>query len=586
MEFVNRMKQKLTEELDNGEPPDISESLDTDDIDTLKSEIIELKHHINSNYTVYVRRLEKRKTKIKELEDYLRKVMNENEELRRKVEENECYKSQLSDCREQLEQLESCQNQELSKVKHMLLSAETALEIERQKHENISTEATPTPNYDESVAKTEIHKLVKHLETQTDLARYDDNVSMIKEIQTRNTELETENQALQKELSIANADKDSMRNSLLMQEIASHEFDNTRAKESESLKLELAQAQSRIETLNLTLGIKDNELKSKKEEIRNEKESNENLTKAIQTKELRTSALELEICSLKESLSERLLQMRNLQISNDKLDIQIEELKTIIDEKEKALSINHDSMSKFQSQCDDLTKEKDEQYQKMHDLNQILCSHKNEINSLQCTVEKLNEELATLNINHDTLVNENKNLEKEKASLEKSIPGLIQTSELVRNLQSTIKILEDELESKGQLVRHLQIRANEMKKMLQKELKPNPVETEPILNGGTSVSTRPKSPSPICDTSTNFDKPYPSHSKCSRTESGEFLSEINVRYLRHVIFKFMISPELEARQMIKAVSTLLQFSNEEEKILQDYLDWKTSWFGSKPRLLN
>ena len=90
MEFVNRMKQKLAEELDNGEPPDISESLDTDDIDTLKSEIIELKHHINSNYTVYVRRLEKRKTKIKELEDYLRKIMNENEELRRRVEENEC----------------------------------------------------------------------------------------------------------------------------------------------------------------------------------------------------------------------------------------------------------------------------------------------------------------------------------------------------------------------------------------------------------------------------------------------------------------------------------------------------------------
>ena len=153
----------------------------------------------------------------------------------------------------------------------MLLSAETALEIERQKHANISTEATPTPKNDESVPNTGIHKTVKHLEIQTDLALYDDNGSMIKEIQTRNSELEAENQALQKELSIANADKDSMRNSLLMQEIASHEFDNTRTKESESLKLELAQAQSRIDTLNLTLGIRDNELKSKKEEIRKEK---------------------------------------------------------------------------------------------------------------------------------------------------------------------------------------------------------------------------------------------------------------------------------------------------------------------------
>ena len=38
----------------------------------------------------------------------------------------------MSECRESLEQLEGFQNQELAKVKHMLLSAETALELEKQ----------------------------------------------------------------------------------------------------------------------------------------------------------------------------------------------------------------------------------------------------------------------------------------------------------------------------------------------------------------------------------------------------------------------------------------------------------------------
>ena len=38
----------------------------------------------------------------------------------------------MTECRESLEQLEGYQNQELAKVKHMLLSAETALEIEKQ----------------------------------------------------------------------------------------------------------------------------------------------------------------------------------------------------------------------------------------------------------------------------------------------------------------------------------------------------------------------------------------------------------------------------------------------------------------------
>jgi hypothetical protein len=45
------MKQKLAEELD-GDPPEIPEGNDSDDVESLKAEIAELKHHINSNYTV------------------------------------------------------------------------------------------------------------------------------------------------------------------------------------------------------------------------------------------------------------------------------------------------------------------------------------------------------------------------------------------------------------------------------------------------------------------------------------------------------------------------------------------------------
>ena len=115
-----------------------------------------------------------------------------------------------------------------------------------------------------------------------------------------------------------------------------------------------------------------------------------------------------------------------------------------------------------------------------------------------------------------------------------------------------------------------EILSNEMKKMLQKELKPvasasNQEFAEPtmIING---FQTQNKTPSPVCDdTSIDADKhDFPSqHSKCARTKSGEFLSEINVKYLRHVIFKFLTSPEVEAKQMIRAVSTLLQFTCEE-----------------------
>ena len=81
------------------------------------------------------------------------------------------YKVQLGDCKEQLEQLENCQNQELGKIKHMLLSAETALEIERQKNRDIAFEKQSNLIEDSNVVEktiemTEECSTKKHLEIQ------------------------------------------------------------------------------------------------------------------------------------------------------------------------------------------------------------------------------------------------------------------------------------------------------------------------------------------------------------------------------------------------------------------------------------
>ena len=81
------------------------------------------------------------------------------------------YKVQLGDCKEQLEQLENCQNQELSKIKHMLLSAETALEIERQKNRDIAFEKQSDLNENSDVVEKKLPipdecSTKKHLEIQ------------------------------------------------------------------------------------------------------------------------------------------------------------------------------------------------------------------------------------------------------------------------------------------------------------------------------------------------------------------------------------------------------------------------------------
>ena len=59
------------------------------DEESLRQEIEALKHHLHSNYAVYVRRLEKKKTRIKEMESLLREVTGENEKLSKEIAEIE-----------------------------------------------------------------------------------------------------------------------------------------------------------------------------------------------------------------------------------------------------------------------------------------------------------------------------------------------------------------------------------------------------------------------------------------------------------------------------------------------------------------
>ena len=280
---------------------------------------------------------------------------------------------------------------------------------------------------------------------------------------------------------------------------------------------------------------------------------------------MKISALESEISSLKESLSERLLQMRSLQVTNDKLEIEIEDFKQNKADDQKKFEGYDNEISTYQERCAELSRQSDVDQQCIGDLQQIISSHIDEISDLKLEIGKLKAELCQQNNQCELIMDETKKLKDEKSALERSIPGLIQTSELVRNLQSTVNILEDDLEEKRQAVRQLQIRANEMKKMLQKELKPpssNPQELDRsmILNGGVPD----KSPlmarrAETCDDETNVDK----QEIRTRTDSGE----LEKKYLRHLIFKFLTSPEVEAKQMIRAVAMLLQFNTEEVNII-------------------
>lgn len=63
-------------------------------------------------------------------------------------------------------------------------------------------------------------------------------------------------------------ERDVLKTSLLELEIANHEQQNTKKEDREKIKIECAKLTTEKETLEMTLDLRDKELKAKKEEYR------------------------------------------------------------------------------------------------------------------------------------------------------------------------------------------------------------------------------------------------------------------------------------------------------------------------------
>lgn len=121
----------------------------------------------------------------------------------------------------------------------------------------------------------------------------------------------------------------------------------------------------------------------------------------------------------------------------------------------------------------------------------------------------------------------------------------------------------------SQAIKILNQRLFDVKKTLQEEIKNN--------NSGSSGSMPSNAPAiliPMNDNNNSFQ---------SSNISGKIeMDEVKFSYLKHVILKFLTSRELEAKHLIRAVSTLLYLNESEEKLLYDTLEYRRSWFGTKP----
>ncbi|XP_012876900.1 PREDICTED: golgin subfamily A member 1 isoform X1 [Dipodomys ordii] len=238
---------------------------------------------------------------------------------------------------------------------------------------------------------------------------------------------------------------------------------------------------------------------------------------------------------------------------------QAAELSAAVDEKERGL----------QEKADALLQREQEVHQLQIGHDAALC----QLHQLQCELEALRssrtQEAATqdpLHLHGQELLVTSKAMHDPVYQLpatEGTPNGEVGAMDLGQ-LQKEKQDLEQQLIEKNKTLRQMQQRMLELKKTLQKELKIRP--DNELFD--VREKPGPEMPNMAPSVTNNADL----------TDARE----INFEYLKHVVLKFMSCRESEAFHLIKAVSMLLNFSQEEENMLKETLEYKMSWFGSKP----
>ncbi|KFV51864.1 Golgin subfamily A member 1, partial [Gavia stellata] len=328
------------------------------------------------------------------------------------------------------------------------------------------------------------------------------------------------------------------------------EFDKT------ATQHKISQLEKENENLNGSREEYESSLKNQESELnrlKNELSSRETVSVEI------AKALE-ETRKQREELQQQVSHLASLikgkdQLIDEKCDLllkQKEELNQLSQDHEAVLLQVHQLQSDIEA-SNSRAVEKEETARKEIDelklrIQECLLTREHEKN-----VSELEESMRTLN---------NKHLHSpENCVLEQN--GEVATADITQ-LQKDNRELEQQIAEKNKMIKQLQQRMAELKKTLQKELK-----------------IRPDSEVPEVREKANSEVPNASVTVTNNSDLNDS-REINFEYLKHVVLKFMSCRESEAFHLIKAVSVLLNFSQEEENMLKETLEYKMSWFGSKP----
>ncbi|NWU54289.1 GOGA1 protein, partial [Dromas ardeola] len=311
---------------------------------------------------------------------------------------------------------------------------------------------------------------------------------------------------------------------------------------------------------------------------------NENLNGSREEYETSLKKQESELNRLKSELSSRetvsveiAKALEETRKQREELQQQVSHLASLVKEKDHLIDEKCDMLLKQKEELNQLSQEHEGVLLQMHQLqSDIEASNsravekeemaRKEIAELKLQIQECllarEHEKNVSELEESTRVSSNKHCHSpENRVVEQN--GEVAAADVIK-LQKDNRELEQQIAEKNKMIKQLQQRMAELKKTLQKELK-----------------IRPDSEVPEVREKANSEVPNASVTVTNNSDLNDS-REINFEYLKHVVLKFMSCRESEAFHLIKAVSVLLNFSQEEENMLKETLEYKMSWFGSKP----
>ncbi|XP_016040511.1 golgin subfamily A member 1 isoform X1 [Erinaceus europaeus] len=579
--------------------------------------------------------------------------------------------------RDELDELEGFQQQELSKVKHMLLKKEESLgkmeeELEARTRELSRTqEELMTSNQMSLDLSQKLEELQRHsstLEEQRDLvtaskAGTENKITALEqkeqELQALNQQLSTDLQkittetqekerviihlqervaSLEKRLEQNFSGEEHVQELLKEKTAAEHNLEATR---QQLLAARSSQAKA-IDTLETRVKELEQSLQASEEKLKQSSDiiaSQETQIQELATANKESSSAQQQILALEHQCTERTqaleAQLATLERTRAAEQTATEQemkelkqenatLKEIKNECEHSLQDHQLELKKLKEEwnqreivsvamaqaLEEVRKQREEFQQQIANLTTIIEEKEQSLQEKTKVILQKEQEILQLQEGHDTSLLQMHQLQSELEALrslraEESEVAGTQEEELLRlsgqeqdvvphaasrtmqdplyqlpaaegilngevvttdlgQLQKEKQDLEQQLLEKNKTIKQMQQRMLELRKTLQKELKIRP--------DNELFEVREKSGSEI---------PNMAPSVTNNADLTE-AREINFEYLKHVVLKFMSCRESEAFHLIKAVSVLLNFSQEEENMLKETLEYKMSWFGSKP----